>query len=146
VRLVKCSIEGLWVSFRQPEDVGFRIYNLSGDEDMKKNGLLTVLMISVMLLGVSYGLSAAADEGDSTVIVTIDGSAFNPEVAVVKVGGEVVWKNKDAAPHTITADDGSFDSGTLQQGGEYRKKFTSPGTIRYSCDIHAYMSGRIEVR
>jgi plastocyanin len=113
---------------------------------MRNYGLFIVVTISLMLLGVSCGLSDAADAVDSTVVVTIDGSAFSPEVAVVKVGGEVVWKNKDAAPHTITADDGSFDSGTLGQGGEYRKKFTSPGTIKYSCDIHSYMSGRIEVR
>ncbi|MGC2061970.1 MAG: cupredoxin domain-containing protein [Thermodesulfovibrionales bacterium] len=113
---------------------------------MKKYGLFIVMTISVMLLGVSYGFADAADAVDSTVIVMIDGSAFSPEVAIVKVGGEVVWKNKDASPHTVTADDGSFDSGSLAQGAEYRRKFITAGTVKYSCDIHAYMSGKIEVR
>ena len=113
---------------------------------MKKYGLFIVMTISAMLLGVPYGYADAVDAISSPVVVNIDGSAFSPEVAIVKVGGEVVWKNKDAAPHTVTADDGSFDSGSLAQGAEYRRKFTSAGIIKYSCDIHAYMSGRIEVR
>ncbi len=113
---------------------------------MKKNYLFVVMAISVMLLAAAYGTSAAGSAADNTVLVTIEGSAFSPEVAVVKVGGEVVWKNKDAAIHTVTANDGSFDSGSLEQNGEYRKKFTSPGTIKYSCDNHAWMSGSIEVR
>lgn len=99
-----------------------------------------------MLLGVSYRYADAADAGSSPIVVNIDDSALSPEVAIVKVGGEVVWKNKDAVPHTVTADDGSFDSGSLAQGAGYRRKFTSAGTIKYSCDIHACnMSRRIEV-
>jgi len=113
---------------------------------MKKYALIIVMTISAMLLGVSYGISHAVETVDTPVIVTIEGSAFSPEAAVVKVGGEVVWKNKDAVPHTVTADDGSFDSGTLAQGAEYRRKFTAAGIIKYSCDVHAYMSGKIEVR
>ncbi|TAN39729.1 MAG: hypothetical protein EPN25_10535 [Nitrospirae bacterium] len=102
--------------------------------------------ISVMLLAAAYGLSAAEGPADPPVIVVIEGSAFSPEVASVKVGGEVVWKNKDASSHSITADDESFDSGSLNQGDEYRRKFTKAGTVKYSCGIHAYMSGKIEVR
>lgn len=113
---------------------------------MKKYGLLIVMTVSVMLLGVSYGFAESADAVDSPVVVTIDGSAFVPEVAVVKVGGEVVWKNRDAAVHTVTANDGSFDSGALAQGDEFRRKFPSAGIFKYSCDNHAWMGARIEVR
>lgn len=116
---------------------------------MKLNRLFFVMSMSVMLFCAAYEISFAEDSaGTGPVMVVIDGSAFKPETVSVKVGGEVVWKNMDVSPHTITADDGSFDSGTLGQGEEYRKKFTftSSGTIKYSCDIHAYMSGRIEVR
>jgi plastocyanin len=113
---------------------------------MKKYGLFIVMTIAAMLLGVSYGYAGAADEVASPVVVTIDGSAFSPEVAIVKVGGEVVWKNKDAAVHTVTANDGSFDSGSLAQGAEYKRKFTKAGTIKYSCDNHAWMGASIEVR
>lgn len=114
---------------------------------MKRLGMTICIIISVMLLFTVFGATAGGeDAGVTPVIIFIEGSAFSPEVATIRVGSEVVWRNKDASPHTITADDGSFDSGALNQGEEFSRKFTSPGTIKYSCDIHAYMSGRIEVR
>jgi plastocyanin len=91
------------------------------------------------------GVSAAEDAAPSVVFVTIEGSAFSPQVVKVKAGTEVVWRNMDTSPHTVTADDGSFDSGTLAKGDEYKRKFTSAGKFKYSCDIHAYMSGTVEV-
>jgi plastocyanin len=91
---------------------------------------------------ISYAEDSA---GSALVIVIIDGNAFNPESVIVKVGGEVMWRNMDVAPHTVTADDGSFNSGTLGRGDEYRRKFSSSGTIKYSCDIHSYMTGTVEV-
>lgn len=121
-------------------------YNLFREDAMKKYALLIVLTVSIMLPGVLCGLAEAADAVDSPVVVTIEGSAFIPEVAVVKVGGEVVWKNKDASVHTVTANDGSFDSGALAQGDEFRRKFPSAGIFKYSCDNHAWMGARIEVR
>lgn len=113
---------------------------------MKTYGRFIVAVVSVMLLCLAYGFSLAADVADSAVVVTIDGSVFSPEVVSIKSGGEVVWKNKDSAVHTVTANDGSFDSGALSQGDEFRKKFLSAGVITYSCDNHAWMKGKIEVR
>jgi len=112
---------------------------------MNKYCLSIVLAFSVSLLVVAYGLSSAA-EAEPPAVVSIEGSAFSPEAVTIKVGGEVLWRNKDAATHTVTADDGSFDSGSLSQGAEFRRKFTKAGTIKYSCDIHAYMGGKIEVK
>ncbi|MBA4372608.1 MAG: hypothetical protein C0402_07060 [Thermodesulfovibrio sp.] len=110
-----------------------------------KNYILCVLLaVSVMFAGVLS--AAAADAVAAPVVVTIEGSAFSPEVAVIKIGEEVVWKNRDAAAHTVTANDGSFDSGALSQGDEFRRKFPSAGIFKYSCDNHAWMGARIEVR
>src|SRR5205085_7550844 len=38
---------------------------------------------------------------------------YQPDPVVVQVGGKVTWQNEDTAPHTATADDGSFDTGTI---------------------------------
>ncbi|MBI5103330.1 MAG: cupredoxin domain-containing protein [Nitrospirae bacterium] len=112
---------------------------------MKKSAIIFVLTIPVLLLISAHGISASGDSS-SAAMVAIEGSAFSPAMITVKAGQEVVWKNKDAAAHTVTANDGSFDSGTLNQGDEFKRTFTSPGTIKYSCDNHAWMSGTIEVR
>src|SRR4051794_29031467 len=36
---------------------------------------------------------------------------YDPDPVVVQAGGKVTWQNEDSAPHTATADDGSFDTG-----------------------------------
>ena len=112
---------------------------------MKTYGCFIVAAVLVILLCLAYGFSVAAEVADSAVVVNISGSAFSPEVVSIEASEEVVWKNKDSAVHTVTANDGSFDSGALSQGDEFRKKFPSAGVITYSCDNHAWMKGKIEV-
>ena len=48
--------------------------------------------------------------------VEIDNFAYNPDPVTIQEGGKVIWINRDPAPHTATADDGSFDTGDLQEG------------------------------
>jgi plastocyanin len=77
--------------------------------------------------------------------VTIRGFAFDPAAISVAVGGEVTWTNADPAPHTVAADDGSFDSGPKDPGGTFSATFDQPGTIPYHCEIHPTMKGTITV-
>ena len=46
-------------------------------------------------------------------------------------GGE--RRRKD---HTVTADDGSFDSGNLPDGKTFRHTFKKPGKYKYHCEYH----------
>ena len=77
--------------------------------------------------------------------IEIKGFAFTPQTATVKVGTQITWTNKDSAPHTVTADDRSFDSGTLNQGESFTFQFTTPGTFAYICTIHPSMQATIIV-
>jgi plastocyanin len=71
---------------------------------------------------------------------------FDPTPASAKVGDTVEWIwVDDASSHTVTADDSSFDSGTLAKGQTFTHKFTSPGTFKYHCSLHASMLGSITV-
>ncbi|HEU4706227.1 MAG TPA: cupredoxin domain-containing protein [Solirubrobacterales bacterium] len=70
---------------------------------------------------------------------------YEPDPVVVQVGGKVVWQNEDAAPHTATADDGSFDTGTIDEGKLGSATFKEPGTFTYFCEIHPTMHGTVEV-
>jgi plastocyanin len=79
------------------------------------------------------------------VSATIQTDAFSPNPITVARGTTVTWTNLDGVPHTITADDGSWGSGTLGQGDTYSHVFTSPGTYTYHCAIHPFMMGTVVV-
>ena len=54
---------------------------------------------------------------------------FDPETIRVEAGTELTWTNSDDAPHTATADDGSFDTGDLAKGDSKSVAFDRPGTL-----------------
>jgi plastocyanin len=70
---------------------------------------------------------------------------YEPDPVVVQAGGKVIWQNEDTAPHTATADDGSFDTGTIEKGKLGSATFKEPGTFTYHCEIHPSMHGTVEV-
>ena len=70
---------------------------------------------------------------------------YGPDPVVVQVGGKVTWLNQDAAPHTATADDGSFNTGILAHGKLKSETFKQAGTYTYFCEIHPTMHGTVEV-
>jgi plastocyanin len=77
--------------------------------------------------------------------VEIADFAFAPEASDVKVGDSVKWTNKDGAAHTVTADDGAFDSGNLAGGKSFSFTFEEAGTFAYHCNIHQSMTGTVVV-
>jgi plastocyanin len=89
--------------------------------------------------------SSAAPAGAAAGAVTIKNFAFNPGSLSVKVGQTVTWTNSDTTTHTVTADDGSFDSGHVAVGTTFQQTFSKAGTFTYHCNIHASMKGTITV-
>jgi plastocyanin len=71
--------------------------------------------------------------------------AYSPQTVTVAAGGKVTWRNEDADDHTVTLDDGSFDSGDIAEGKLKSESFKSPGTFTYHCEIHPEMTGTVEV-
>lgn len=72
--------------------------------------------------------------------------AFTPETITVKVGDTVTWTNRDEFDHWVLSDDKTtLDSQALATGQQYRKTFTTPGTVTYYCNIHNGMKGSVVV-
>jgi plastocyanin len=88
---------------------------------------------------------APSGEASKSEKVEIVEFTYEPDPVVVQAGGKVIWQNQDTAPHTATADDGSFDTGTIEQGKTGSATFKEPGTYTYFCEIHPTMHGTIEV-
>lgn len=83
------------------------------------------------------------------VAVTIRDFTFTPANVTVKVGQSVRWTNQGGTTHTVTADDGSFDSGSIgapgapdpygngsAPGGSFTFVFNQAGTFHYHCKLH----------
>jgi plastocyanin len=67
--------------------------------------------------------------------------AFDPKLLEVPAGTTVVWTNLDPFEHTVTADDGSYDSTLIPAGGTFSLTFTAPGTYSYYCVPHGSPGG-----
>jgi plastocyanin len=89
--------------------------------------------------------TAPSGEAQKSEKVQIVEFTYEPDPVVVQAGGKVIWQNEDTAPHTATADDGSFDTGIIEKGKLGSATFKEPGTFTYFCEVHPTMHGTVEV-
>jgi plastocyanin len=73
--------------------------------------------------------------------VTMAQIAFKPTTLTVARGTEVSFVNKDTAPHTVTQDGGSIDSGVLNPGKTFTLKVND--AFEYVCTIHPSMKAKV---
>ena len=129
---------------------------------MRRRTILALLPLALLLAACGNGDGADTTTTTTTADVTttttttapdtpgeasasIANFSFDPGELTVEAGTEVTWTNDDTVPHTVTADDGSFDAGTLQPGESFTHTFESEATLEYHCNIHPSMTGTIEV-
>jgi plastocyanin len=80
-------------------------------------------------------------------VVVAKGTAFQNDLTV-EPGEQFTLDNQDSATHTLTADDGSFDSGQVSGGttSDPITPPTAPGTYKFHCEIHSSMHGTLTVK
>jgi plastocyanin len=103
--------------------------------------LLYLAILSMVALLIFAPAASAQDD----MTVSIQDFFFSPDQMTVSPGTTVTWTNDGQQPHTSTADDGTWDSGTLQPGDDYSFTFDDPGTYTYHCSIHPDMTATIKV-
>jgi plastocyanin len=91
------------------------------------------------------GEYSAAPTAGGTVRVAMRDVAFAPREVRVRVGDTVEWVNADPLVHTVSADDGSWESGLLAEGARFTRTFDAPGRFRYHCAPHPQMTGVVIV-
>jgi plastocyanin len=121
-----------------------------------KAKLSIVAALAVGALAASFGVvqgvsSPEADAAAAPTMVKVadmppgQPSGYEPTEVSVKVGQVVKWKNEGAEAHTVTAEDKSFDSGSMAPGAEFQFTFSKPGTFTYSCTPHPWAKGTVKV-
>ncbi len=115
--------------------------------------VLTVFLAVLGLVG-GCGTNAASDRGGggstaapASNTIVIKNFSFVPASLTVAPGTKIAVMNEDQAPHTVTANDKSFDTGVIPGGqrGEFTAP-TKPGSYPYVCTIHQYMTGTLIVQ
>ena len=107
--------------------------------------LSVALAMSVLVSIFAGAIHPAAAQDQPAFEVQVVDFAFEPATLTVPVGATVTWTNTGNRRHTVTADDGSFDSGRLDPGEQFSQTFDQPGTFTYLCGFHPEMTGTIVV-
>lgn len=89
--------------------------------------------------------ATSAIASDSVTRIEIANLSFGRDTVEITAGTTVEWVNLDPLVHTVTARDGSFDSGLIEAGARWRRTFADPGTFPYACTPHPFMRGTIRV-
>jgi plastocyanin len=81
----------------------------------------------------------------TTVTVDIHDRTFDPAQLEVGAGTTVTWTNGDTEAHTVTADNGLFDSGVIEPGQYYSTWLGGSGTVSYHSETDPAMKGSVVV-
>jgi plastocyanin len=115
--------------------------------------LVAIALVASLMLIPAAG---AQTEGQGVVVVPtteiravdvllIEDDYFEPKDAVVEPGTTLMWINHGQVQHTVTADDGQFDSGVLNPGDSFLATVEGSGTLTYHCTLHPEMTGSITI-
>jgi len=109
---------------------------------------LKLLAVIFLTLAISSGCSKSNNTTPTPGAneVFIQSFAFSPSTITVSVNTTITWTNKDAATHTVTSDNGLFDSGNLNTNATYSRQFTLAGTFNYHCTYHTTMLAKVIVQ
>lgn len=115
-----------------------------------RSALAAVAGVALLLGGTAYQPSQAKAEDGWVAIVEPsflpDSWGYNPGTVYLTVGDRAVFYNSGAAPHTVTAYSGAFDSGILLTGEGWSFTASAPGSYTYYCILHPQMQGLIVVQ
>ena len=106
---------------------------------------IAVLALALGLAACSSSSKSSSSSSGSAADITISGTAFS-DVKPVKAGATVTVKNEDGFAHTVTADNGEFNTNNIDGGKTVT--FTAPatpGTYKFHCNIHSSMHAELTV-
>jgi plastocyanin len=77
-------------------------------------------------------------------VIEMQAFAFQPTVLEVTVGDTIAWVNRDAVPHTATAE--KWDTGNIGAGATGVVVARGKGEHTYICAYHPSMKAKVVVR
>jgi plastocyanin len=123
------------------------VVNLKARLNMKSFVLavLSLLVVPAAMAMANKPLDTPKVSAQPKATVKIHNFKFTPAVLKIGVGETVKFINEDEEPHTVTAQDGAFDSKAMDTDQSWTHTFTQNGTFAYICAIHPFMKGTVTV-
>ena len=116
----------------------------SDDDKSSSNSTTSSSATTGGATGTSSGPGTSAAAGEQT--IAIQSFKFNPTPLPTKTGKVTVVILDDGVPHSLTADDKSFETGVFKkENGPKTITLSKTGTFNYHCEVHTFMKGVIQV-
>lgn len=103
--------------------------------------LTVAVLICSSLIPVMAGDSISKEH-----VVEIRNIEFTPKELTVAPGDTITWTNYDFVPHTVTADDESWDSGLIEAEGKWQTVVKANMTTNYFCRYHPTMKAGLQIK
>ena len=109
--------------------------------------MFRIIIIFVLMLAphweVAYSALPGATSQPRQHMVEIQAFQFQPRHLTVAPGDTIVWVNRDIVPHTVTANGGTWESQTLEEGQSLEVMVELGGV--YSLRAHDFLvhQGRV---
>ncbi|HEX5614914.1 MAG TPA: S8 family serine peptidase, partial [Acidimicrobiia bacterium] len=116
--------------------------------------LLLITLVAALVASSTLVLAPAAPAAASShvprptpppITVAITPGGFAPEVVTAVVGQTVRFVNEAGAPHSVVANDGAFDSGTITPTGAFTLSVGAPGSFAFGSASDASFGGLLTV-
>ena len=97
--------------------------------------------------GSASSAGTSAPTGTSAAAADFTITAYTFPSFTASAGQKITLVDGDGEPHTVTADDGSFDSGSFDAAAPGTLTVpTKPGVYPVHCTVHPTMKGTLTVR
>lgn len=104
----------------------------------------TVIAVAVLVVTTLNPVKAGEPHSQQHV-VEIRNLQFVPKELEVKPGDTITWINYDLVPHTVTADDESWDSGLINANAQWQTVVKADMFASYFCRFHPTMKARLDI-
>ena len=105
----------------------------------------TAIAVAVFFTGALSNSIQAVGAVDQRHVVEIRDLEFTPKELSVAPGDPITWVNDDLGPHTVTADDESWDSGFISAQGRWQTVVRADMYASYFCRYHPSMTARLRI-
>ena len=102
----------------------------------------TVIAVAVLCI---FDTVKAGEPQSQQHVVEIRNLQFVPKELEVKPGDTITWINYDLVPHTVTADDESWDSGLINANAQWQTVVKADMFASYFCRFHPTMKARLDI-